>query len=181
LTEGRSADRIGGPQAALVPGEHPPGTGPGEVHPGDREFEELLEVQDHLQEELERVRSVLEGTDLRELMRVLRARRGTDGSEAMSEVLHHVEQALRALKVSDSELRREQGTAPVTLALDGLPDLPPFMARFLAERAEAPGFTWEVADDPIRGWIVRWKEFAAQGTVRGSGQIYERPYAWLDE
>lgn len=153
----------------------------GEVFPGDLAFQHLLEVQEHLQGELEGIRAVLEGGDLRELMRVLRARRGADGSEVIGEVLHHVEQALRALKVADSELRREQGTAPITLALDGLPDLPPFMARFLAERAEAPGFTWEVCDDPIRGWIVRWKEFAAQGTVRGSGQIYERPYAWLDE
>lgn len=169
------------PRAAVVPGDLPAVGNPLDAHAGDRAFEELLEIQNQLQEELERVRAVLEGTDLRELVRVLRARRGTDGAEVVGEVLHHVEQALRALKVSDSELRREQGTAPVKLALDGLPDLPPFMARFLAERAEAPGFTWEVTDDPIRGWIVRWKEFAAQGTVRGSGQIYERPYAWLDD
>lgn len=181
MTDGpRRPPEVGAP-AALAPDAiaHRPGA-EGSL-PGDGEFHELLEIQGQLQEELEGVRAALEGEDLRELLRILRAQRGTDGSGALGEVLHHVEQALRALKVSESELRREQGTHPVTLSLDGLPDLPPFMARFLAERAEAPGFTWAVADDPIRGWIVRWKEFAAQGTVRGSGQIYERPYAWLDD
>ncbi len=179
MTEGRTGPPGG--RSAVVPEPPDPATAGLDPRPGHEEFEALLELQERLQGTLEEVRSALEDPGLRDLLRTLRARRGTDRSEALGEVLRHVEQALRALKVSESELRREQGAAPVTLALDGLPDLPPFMARFLAERAEAPGFTWEVTDDPIRGWIVRWKEFAAQGTVRGSGQIYERPYAWLDE
>ena len=54
-------------------------------------------------------------------------------------------------------------------------------ARFLAERAQEPGFTYEVIQDPVRGWIVAWKEFTNRGTVRGYGQFCERPYAWLDD
>ena len=44
-----------------------------------------------------------------------------------------------------------------------------------------PGFTYEVIHDENRGWIIKWKEYTAKGSVRGSGQFYERPYAWIDE
>ena len=38
-----------------------------------------------------------------------------------------------------------------------------------------------VDQDPVRGWIIRWKEYTHRGTVRGYGQICERPYAWLED
>lgn len=148
---------------------------------GARAYEQLLRVQQRLQVGLEETRETLEGEPLRDLIREVRARTGTDASEAMAEVLSRVEEALRALKVCESDLRRELADPQPLMEVNGLPDLPPFVARFLAERSESPGFTCQVIQDPVRGWIVRWKEFAAQGSVRGAGQIYERPYAWLDE
>ena len=63
----------------------------------------------------------------------------------------------------------------------GVPDLPSPLQRFLAERTQFPGFTYEVVQDEVRGWVIRWKEYTARGRVRGFGQFYERPYAYLDD
>jgi hypothetical protein len=65
--------------------------------------------------------------------------------------------------------------------VDGIGNLPATLARFLAERMEMPGFTYKVIHDENRGWIILWKEYTQTGSVRGSGQFYERPYAWIDE
>ncbi len=65
--------------------------------------------------------------------------------------------------------------------ISGVGNLPATLARFLDERRELPGFTYEVLHDENRGWIILWKEYTQTGSVRGSGQFYERPYAWIDE
>ena len=65
--------------------------------------------------------------------------------------------------------------------IEGITNMPAYLQRFLAERSQEPGFSYEVAQDPVRGWIVSWKEYTNRGTVRGYGQFYERPYAWLDD
>ena len=65
--------------------------------------------------------------------------------------------------------------------VEGVTNMPAYLERFLAERSAQPGFTYEVVQDDVRGWMVCWKEFTHRGTVRGYGQFYERPYAWLDE
>ena len=55
------------------------------------------------------------------------------------------------------------------------------LARFLAERKENPAFSYRVQQDPVRGWVICWKEYTEDGRIRGYGQFYERPYAWLDD
>ena len=65
--------------------------------------------------------------------------------------------------------------------ISGVGNLPATLARFLAERRDLPGFTYGVLHDENRGWIILWKEYTNTGSVRGSGQFYERPYAWIDE
>jgi hypothetical protein len=59
--------------------------------------------------------------------------------------------------------------------------MPPYLQRFLSERENQPSFSYEVIQDEVRGWVICWKEYTNQGTVRGYGQICERPYAWLDD
>ena len=63
----------------------------------------------------------------------------------------------------------------------GVDNLPAPLTRFIAERQQLPGFSFDVIQDGNRGWIIRWKEQTEAGTVRGSGQFYERPYASLDD
>ena len=46
---------------------------------------------------------------------------------------------------------------------------------------EVERFSYEVRQDSVRGWVIAWKEYTAEGIVRGFGQFYERPYAWLEE
>ena len=76
---------------------------------------------------------------------------------------------MRSWKTSSSRTSRASPTYPATLA------------RFLAERRDMPGFTYQVLHDENRGWIILWKEYTQTGSVRGSGQFYERPNAWIDE
>jgi hypothetical protein len=50
--------------------------------------------------------------------------------------------------------------------IEGIANMPAYLQRFLAERAQEPGFYYEVVQDPVRGWIVSWKEYTSRGTVR---------------
>lgn len=146
-----------------------------------RELSQLLQLQDRMLETLKDIKEQLAHPQTQGLVRVFRRAEG--GGDNMSKALAAVESAIRDVKVSESEVRKAltdegEGDAP---GPEGLPDLPAPLARFLASRAETPGFRYEVIQDPVRGWIIRWKEFTEFGTVRGHGQFYERPYAYLDD
>jgi hypothetical protein len=146
-----------------------------------KELSDLILLQDRIIEALKSVKDQLAHPMAQDL---LRAYARLDGDvETMSRVLTSVESAIRDLKISEMEVRKALQEDPSVEAPpnDGLPNLPAPLARFLAVRAESPGFKYEVLQDPDRGWIIRWKEFTAQGTVRGHGQFYERPYAWLED
>lgn len=115
------------------------------------------------------------------LLRELRNRTGSGTSESFGRITNSVEGAIRELKLFESELSKELLDEPGEIAVEGVPNLPAPLARFLAERSQNPRFSYEVRDDPVRGWIIAWKEYTAQGIVRGYGQFYERPYAWLED
>ena len=145
------------------------------------EMSRLLRVQARSLERLEAVRADLDSSDTNDLLRTLRSRTGSAIPDRVKEVVAAVEEAIRALKVSDSHSRAELHNEIPDFSVDGLPKLPTPLARFLAERVDQHGFTYDLFQDEVRGWIIKWKEYADDGAVRGSGQFYERPYAWLDE
>lgn len=146
-----------------------------------RQYSQLLRMHERLLHQLHRVRDELSAPGTKNLLRVIRNRTGSSPDLHLQEVSNQVEEAIRALKLSESATQQELLEDVQALDVDGAPNLPAHLARFLAERKELPGFSWEVDQDEIRGWIIRWKEYTASGTVRGYGQFYERPYAWLDE
>jgi hypothetical protein len=94
-------------------------------------------------------------------------------------VISEVEQSIRALKLLESEVQGASNRSPPRTSAST--DLEPCPHRSRASRAQpvSPGFH-EVADE-VAGWVIRWKEYTHRGTVRGFGQFYERPYAWLEE
>jgi hypothetical protein len=145
-----------------------------------RKYGQLLRMQERLMVDLERARGELESPITGKLLRDVQ-RSGSTIAEFLSQATAAVEEALRAVQVCQSEIRRELTTSSDEFTVDGISNLPPVLAHFLAERIDLPGFHYEILQDPIRGWIIRWKEFTGQGTVRGHGQFYERPYAWLTE
>ncbi len=152
-----------------------------EVRAAKRIHSQLLSLQERVLNHLEEARNDLNAPTTHEIVRDLRRTTGSPVAEQMSRVTRAVEDALRVVQLCQSELQRELVETPEAAGIDGIPNLPPVLRRFLAERAEAPGFEYEVDQDPTRGWVVRWKEYTEQGTVRGCGQFYERPYAWLDD
>ena len=109
--------------------------------------------------------------------------KGRTGSEPdLSELKTTVEEAIKALKMSQSRIETALADeTDVSVEAEGITNLPAYLQRFIAERAGQPGFSYTVTQDSVRGWIIRWKEYTHRGTVRGYGQICERPYAWLDE
>ena len=148
----------------------------------NREYAQLLRMQERLLTPLQRVRDELVAPVTTGLLKEIRNRTGTAPTQAMADVISEVEQSIRALKLLESEVQsamhEESGDEFV---VTGISNLPAPLARFLAERSELPGFRYEVVQDEVRGWVIRWKEYTHRGTVRGYGQFYERPYAWLDE
>lgn len=146
-----------------------------------REFSQLLRIQERLLGMLKDVVDELGAPTTLTLLRELRNRTGSPVTESFGRVTNSVESAIRELKVFESELQSELLEDPGEMSVEGASNLPVPLARFLAERSQNPRFSYEVHQDPVRGWIIAWKEYTVQGIVRGYGQFYERPYAWLDD
>ena len=144
-----------------------------------REYAQLLRLQERLLVQLQKIRDELTAPVTASLVREIRRRTGT--APVLSEVTSAVEEAIRNLKVQSSQIQLAVMEEPGALEVEGAANLPVPLARFLAERSQYPGFTYEVIQDEVRGWVIRWKEHTALGTVRGCGQFYERPYAWLED
>jgi hypothetical protein len=146
-----------------------------------REFSQLLRIQERLLGMLQDVLGELGAPTTLTLLRELRNRTGSTAPESFGRVTNAVEGAIRELKVFESEIQKELLTDPSEISVEGVTNLPAPLARFLAERTQNPRFSYKVHQDSVRGWVISWKEFTAQGIVRGYGQFYERPYAWLDD
>lgn len=150
-------------------------------HRAKRDYVQLLHLHERILAQLHRVRADLRAPITRQLVKAIKNRTGAAHEATLGKVVSAVEEAIRSLKLSETELRSALLEEPRRVSLEGVPNLPAPLARFLAEREELPGFSYVVLQDEVRGWIIQWKEYTAWGTVRGAGQFYERPYAWLDE
>jgi len=146
-----------------------------------RQYAQLLRMHERVLDRLESVRHELDAPSTRKLLREIRAQTGSAPEASIQELQARVEEAIRTLKLSESALSQQLLHNPEMLEVEGAANLPAHLARFLAERSELPGFHYDVVQDEVRGWVIRWKEYTSQGTVRGYGQFYERPYAWIDE
>lgn len=145
-----------------------------------RKYGQLLRMQERLMVDLQRARGELESPLTGQLLRDVQ-RSGSTIAGNLSQATAAVEEALRAVQVCQSEIRRELTTSNEEFTLEGITNLPPTLAHFFAERVDLPGFRYDILQDPIRGWIISWKEFSDRGVVRGHGRICERPYAWLSD
>lgn len=144
-----------------------------------REYAQLLRLHEHLLVHLERVREELGSANTQALLQEIRAQTGS--APGLSEVTGAVEEGIRALKLSEAHVRKAIFDTHQALEIEGVTNLPVHIERFLAERAAMPGFSYEVLQDEVRGWIICWKEYTSKGTVRAYGQINERPYAWIED
>lgn len=146
-----------------------------------REYAQLLRLHDRLKQQLQGIRDDLEAPGTVRLMRELRRRVGMGPENGIAEVVSALEEALRSVQLAEAEAHSALEGEILEVEVDGIDNLPGRLARFLAERKDVPGFSYEVSQDPVRGWIIAWKEHTFDGRIRGYGQFYERPYAWLDD
>jgi hypothetical protein len=144
-------------------------------------YVQLLHLHERVLAQLHRVRSDLTAPITKQLLKTMRHRSGNAPDIMLGDVESAIEEAIRAIKLSEAQLREALLEEPREVSLEEVPNLPATLARFLAEREQLPGFSYEVLQDEVRGWVIAWKEYTSSGGVRGSGQFYERPYAWLDE
>jgi hypothetical protein len=145
-----------------------------------REYTQLLRVYEQLLGQFMRARDELVAPHTQDLVKEIKGRTGT--APDLTEIKTAVEESIRALELSQSQIRGAVTDDPdATFEIDGVANMPAYLQRFLAERTQEPGFTYGVEQDPVRGWIVSWKEYTNRGTIRGYGQFCERPYAWLDD
>jgi hypothetical protein len=145
----------------------------------NREYAQLLRLHERLLSQLDRTLSELGSAATTQLLKAIRARTGS--APDLSDIVASVEEAIRGLKMGESQMRKSLFDEHGFLSVDGVPNLPAHLQRFLAERTQMPGFSYEVIQDEVRGWVICWKEYTHRGTIRGYGQFYERPYAWLDD
>ncbi len=145
-----------------------------------REYTQLLRLHEQLLAEFLRARDELLAPGTESLVKEIKGRTGS--APDLTEIKTAVEESIRALKLSQSHIQSAVSTdADSSFEIEGIANMPAYLQRFLSERAQEPGFSYEVIQDPVRGWIVAWKEYTNRGTVRGYGQFCERPYAWLDD
>jgi hypothetical protein len=145
-----------------------------------REYAQLLRLHEQLLGQFTRAREALLAPGTTGLVKEIKRRTGS--APDLTEMKTAVEHAIRALKLSESQIRGAvTDDLDTSFQIEGISNMPAYLQRFLAERAQEPGFSYEVEQDPVRGWIVSWKEFTHRGTVRGYGQFCERPYAWLED
>ncbi|MDZ7779098.1 MAG: hypothetical protein U5R14_04055 [Gemmatimonadota bacterium] len=145
-----------------------------------REYTQLLRLHEQLLVQFVRARDELAASGTTGLLKIIKGRTGT--APDLSPVQEAIEEAIRTLKLSESEIQATiEDDADVSFEVDGIANMPAYLQRFLAERVDHPGFHYDVLHDPVRGWMVCWKEYTNQGTIRGYGQFCERPYAWLDD
>lgn len=145
-----------------------------------REYTQLLRLHEQLLGPFLRARDELSASGTQGLLKVIKGRTGS--APDLAPVKTAVEEALRALKLSESLIQGAIEDDPeVSFEIEGIANMPAYLQRFLAERADYPGFRFEVTHDPVRGWMICWKEYTTRGTIRGYGQFCERPYAWLDD
>jgi len=146
-----------------------------------REYSQLLRIQERLLAMLQDALDEIGAPTTLNLLRELRNRTGSKALEDIGRIANSVEGAIRELKLFQSEVQNELLSERVEVSVEGVNNLPAPLARFLAERSQNEGFSYEVRQDSVRGWVIAWKEYTAEGIVRGFGQFYERPYAWLEE
>lgn len=144
-----------------------------------REYSQLLRLHERLMAQLQRAREDLTSAQTTSLLKDIRARTGDVPD--LTAISKAVEESIRALKLSQSHIRQAILEHHETVSVEGVPNLPAHLQRFLAERSQFPGFSYEVVQDDVRGWVIQWKEYTSKGTVRGFGQFYERPYAYLED
>ncbi|GMV06981.1 MAG: hypothetical protein AMXMBFR53_32560 [Gemmatimonadota bacterium] len=144
-----------------------------------REYAQLLRLHERLLVQLQRTLEEITSSQSLALVKDIKARTGTEPD--LSAITASVEESIRALKLSQSRIRKAILQHHEAMDVDGVPNLPAHLQRFLAERAQLPGFSYEVLQDEVRGWVICWKEYTHKGTVRGYGQFYERPYAYLED
>ena len=150
-------------------------------HKAVREYSQLLRIQERLLAMLQDALDEIGAPTTLNLLRQLRNRTGSTVPEDFGRIASSVESAIRELKLSQSEVQNELLADPGDASVEGVSNLPAPLARFLAERSQNERFSYKVRQDPVRGWVIAWKEYTAEGIVRGFGQFYERPYAWLEE
>ncbi len=160
---------------SVAAGPRPPAPAP----PGIT-TERLLQQQDRLRQELLRLRAELDSPQARDLRRGLRQGGRIELAEGLTEILESVEGALRSVRALEGVLRSPEGAG--TRPYPDLPSVLPLRLRqFLDERRRKGRLEWTLQSDPLRGWVLRWKEYTMEGNVRGSGRLYERPHAWIND
>jgi hypothetical protein len=146
-----------------------------------REYAQLLRLHDRIRQQLQRIRDDMDAPGTAKLLREIRRRVGMGPETSLGDVVSSIEEALRALQLAESEAQNALEGDGEEAEVEGIDNLPGRLARFIAERRESEGFQYEVVQDPVRGWMILWKEYTEDGRIRGYGQFYERPYAWLDD
>jgi len=142
---------------------------------------QLAQLHERVRSQIEALRREIDAPATSAILRQLDAGQGSSLGLGVSRLLSSLNQVLVATEASnaaiDSEMRKIVGDAGPTVARG----LPPGLRRFVEDRSNLPGFEFDLGRDPDRGVTVHWRELSNDGTVRGSGTLFEHPHGWIGE
>lgn len=145
-----------------------------------RTYSQLLRQQERALQLLHRIADELQAPVTDSLLDQLQSPPAAGVRKRVEEVLARIQDAIQTAEECESAIHRALVKPDGDEPLPGPPNLPAALVRFLAERKDSPGFSFDIVQDPIRGWVIRWKDYGQDGSVCGGGQFYENPYAWLE-
>ena len=167
------------------PPPNPPS--PGEARPDDPEeagpeaqeaYRQVLRLLEELRTGLEALGKQADAPAIRTVAQALKESDeayGPAAAERLTRLTRSLESTLRLTRITHRELERELMNEGSGSEDPEISELPTSLARFIEARRDDPGFQYEVRHDPLRGWMVRWKEYGMDGTIRGSGQFSQLP------
>jgi hypothetical protein len=142
---------------------------------------QILRLHERVRERLLELRSELGSPAVDRVVRSLEKQH----AGTISPPLDRLRAALEELITTVDATNREVANQVPRFSREGSPrgpeELPPGLARFVMDRSACPGFSFETDRDPVRGWVLRWRELLDDGSIRASGILYEHPHAWMGD
>lgn len=142
---------------------------------------QILRLHERVRERLLELRSELGSPAVDRVVRSLEDRHAGTISPPLDRLRAALEELITTVETTSRQVANQVPRFAREGSLRGPEELPPGLARFVMERSACPGFSFETDHDPVRGWVLRWRELLDDGSIRASGILYEHPHAWMGD
>lgn len=144
-------------------------------------FAQMVRLHDRVRHALREMRDELDSPAVQRVVRSLEEEHKGRVATPLDRLRVALDEAVATSEATGREVASELTRFSAGRGAEDEDELPPGLARFVAERSSFPGFRYETTRDPLRGWVLRWREVLEDGSMRAGGILYERPHAWMGD